>query len=98
MASKLKESTHYNVQRKSAKMIAGRGHNENNNGVCMFKVRQGFLTLCSVLLMAQSSAADSLKDIYELALQGDPTLRAARANFQVGREAPVHSSLLISNR
>lgn len=86
MASELKESTHYNAQRKSAKMIAGRGHNENNNGVCMFKVRQGFLTLCSVLLMAQSSAADSLKDIYELALQGDPTLRAARANFQVGRE------------
>jgi len=86
MASKLKESTHYNAQRKSAKMIAGRGHNENNNGVCMFNVRQGFLTLCSVLLMAQSSAADSLKDIYELALQGDPTLRAARANFQVGRE------------
>ena len=87
MASELKESTHYNAQRKSAKMIAGRGHNENNNGVCMFKVRQGFLTLCSVLLMAQSSAADSLKDIYELALQGDPTLRAARANFQVGRES-----------
>ena len=86
MASKLKESTHYNAQRKSAKMVAGRGHNENNNGVCMFNVRQGFLTLCSVLLMAQSSAADSLKDIYELALQGDPTLRAARANFQVGRE------------
>ena len=38
MASKLKESTHYNAQRKSAKMVAGRGHNENNNGVCMFKV------------------------------------------------------------
>jgi outer membrane protein len=87
MASELKESTHYNAQRKSAKMSAGRGHNENNNGVCMFKVRQGFLTLCSVLLMAQSTAADSLKDIYELALQGDPTLRAARANFQVGRES-----------
>ena len=86
MASELKEITHYNAQRKSAKMIAGRGHNENNNGVCMFKVRQGFLTLCSVFLMAQNSAADSLKDIYELALQGDPTLRAARANFQVGRE------------
>jgi len=52
----------------------------------MLKVRQGFLTLCSVLLISQGSAADSLKDIYELALQSDPTLRAARANFQVGRE------------
>jgi len=52
----------------------------------MLKVRQRFLTLCTVLLISQGSAADSLKDIYELALQSDPTLRAARANFQVGRE------------
>ena len=52
----------------------------------MLKVKQGFLTLCSVLLISQGSSADSLKDIYELALQSDPTLRAARANFQVGQE------------
>jgi len=52
----------------------------------MLKVKQGFLTLCTVLLVSQGSSADSLKDIYELALQSDPTLRAARANFQVGRE------------
>ena len=30
----------------------------------MLKVRQGFLTLCTVLLISQGSAADSLKDIY----------------------------------
>ena len=52
----------------------------------MLKVKQGFLTLCSVVFISQGSAADSLTDIYELALQSDPTLRAARANFQVGRE------------
>lgn len=52
----------------------------------MLKVKQGFLTLCSVAFISQGSAADSLTDIYELALQSDPTLRAARANFQVGRE------------
>ena len=52
----------------------------------MLKVRQGFLTLCSVVFISQGSAADSLTDIYELALQSDPTLRAARANFQVGKE------------
>ena len=51
----------------------------------MLKVKQGFLTLCSVVFISQGSAADSLTDIYELALQSDPTLRAARANFQVGR-------------
>ena len=86
IASKLKETANHNTQGKSDKIFAHRGHNENNNGVFMLKLRQGFLTLCSVLFISQGSAADSLTDIYELALQSDPTLRAARANFQVGRE------------
>ena len=86
IASKINQTVMHNTQGKSDKIFAHRGHNENNNGVCMLKLRQGFLTLCSVLFISQGSAADSLTDIYELALQSDPTLRAARANFQVGKE------------
>ena len=37
-------------------------------------------------MSAQLSWAETLTDIYENALQNDPVLRAARANFQVGKE------------
>ncbi len=40
----------------------------------------------TLFLAAQTAWADSLNDIYQAALQNDPVLRAARANFNAERE------------
>lgn len=44
------------------------------------------LSLLFSFLFAGSAAADNLADIYELALQNDPTFRAAQASFRAGLE------------
>jgi len=49
-------------------------------------VKQGLFAISTTLLVAQISWADSLKDIYETALQNDPVLSAARASFNADRE------------
>ncbi|MGB1808133.1 MAG: TolC family protein, partial [Porticoccaceae bacterium] len=49
-------------------------------------VKQGLCAVSTTLLLAQISWADSLKDIYESALQNDPVLSAARASFNADRE------------
>jgi len=48
--------------------------------------RQGSFVLFTTLLIAQTSAADSLSDIYQSAVQNDPVMRAARANLNADRE------------
>jgi outer membrane protein len=48
--------------------------------------RQGSFGLFTTLLIAQTSAADSLSDIYQSAVQNDPVMRAARANLNADRE------------
>ena len=50
-------------------------------------VKQGLFAVGTTLLAAQISWADSLKDIYQSALQNDPVLRAAKASFNAEREA-----------
>ncbi len=46
------------------------------------------LPLLAVLLFSASATmADTLTDIYELALKNDPTLRAAQANYRAGLES-----------
>lgn len=47
------------------------------------------LPLLATLLLVSASAtmADTLTDIYELALKNDPTLRAAQANYRAGLES-----------
>ncbi|MFQ3323091.1 MAG: outer membrane protein [Pseudomonadales bacterium] len=46
------------------------------------------LTLLAMLLFsANATMADTLTDIYELALKNDPTLRAAQANYRAGLES-----------
>ena len=52
----------------------------------MVRVQQSLVIVFAVLMSAQLSWAETLTDIYENALQNDPVLRAARANFQVGKE------------
>jgi outer membrane protein len=49
-------------------------------------VKQGLCAVSTTLLLAQISWADSLKEIYEAALQNDPVLSAARASFNADRE------------
>ena len=41
----------------------------------------------TLFLAAQTAWADSLNDIYQAALQNDPVLRAARADFNAERES-----------
>ncbi len=50
-------------------------------------VRQGLFAISTTLLVAQISWADSLKDIYQSALQNDPVLQAAKASFNAERES-----------
>jgi Outer membrane protein len=57
-----------------------------NTGEVMVRVKQSLVIVFAVLMSAQLSWAETLTDIYENALQNDPVLRAARANFQVGKE------------
>ena len=52
----------------------------------MHQIKTVLFAAFTSLLFAQSSAADSLQDIYESALQNDPVLRAARATFNADRE------------
>lgn len=49
-------------------------------------IKLGLLAFSATLLVAPLSSADSLKDIYDSALQNDPVLRAARASFNADRE------------
>lgn len=48
--------------------------------------RKSLLVACLALTVTQVSWGDSLKDIYESALQNDPVLRAARATYLAGKE------------
>jgi outer membrane protein len=57
------------------------------DGEFMRLVKQGLFAVGTTLLAAQISWADSLKDIYQSALQNDPVLRAAKASFNAEREA-----------
>jgi outer membrane protein len=43
--------------------------------------------LAALLFSASATMADTLTDIYELALKNDPTLRAAQANYRAGLES-----------
>ena len=52
----------------------------------MHVLKQGLLAICTTLIAAQISTADTLNDIYESALLNDPVLRAARASFNADRE------------
>lgn len=52
----------------------------------MHIIKQGILALCTTLVAAQISSADTLNDIYESALRSDPVLSAARATFNAERE------------
>lgn len=52
----------------------------------MHQIKTVIFAAFTSLLFAQGSAADSLQDIYESALQNDPVLRAARATFNADRE------------
>lgn len=49
-------------------------------------IKQGIFAICTTLVVAQISTADTLSDIYESALRNDPVLRAARASFNAERE------------
>ena len=49
-------------------------------------LKQGLYVVSTSLFLTQVSWADSLKDIYETALQNDPVLSAARASFNADRE------------
>ena len=55
-------------------------------GVIMHVLKQGLFAICTTLIAAQISTADTLNDIYESALLNDPVLRAARASFNAERE------------
>ena len=55
-----------------------------NTGEVMVRVKKSLVIVFAAFLTAQLSWAETLTDIYENALQNDPVLRAARANFQVG--------------
>ena len=57
-----------------------------NTGEVMVRVKISLVIVFAAFLTAQLSWAETLTDIYENALQNDPVLRAARANFQVGKE------------
>jgi len=57
-----------------------------NTGEVMVRVKKSLVIVFAAFLTAQLSWAETLTDIYENALQNDPVLRAARANFQVGKE------------
>ncbi|MEJ6772751.1 MAG: TolC family outer membrane protein [Porticoccaceae bacterium] len=52
----------------------------------MHVLKQGLFAICTTLIAAQISTADTLNDIYESALLNDPVLRAARASFNAERE------------
>lgn len=52
----------------------------------MYKVKQGLFTVGLLLLLSPLTVAETLSDIYQSALQNDPVLRAARANFNAGKE------------
>lgn len=52
----------------------------------MHVLKQGLFAICTTLIAAQISTADTLNDIYESALLNDPVLRAARASFNADRE------------
>ena len=52
----------------------------------MYKVKQGFFTVGLILALSPLTLAETLSDIYKNALQNDPVLRAARANFNAGKE------------
>ena len=52
----------------------------------MYKVKQGFFTVGFILALSPLTLAETLSDIYQNALQNDPVLRAARANFNAGKE------------
>ena len=52
----------------------------------MHIIKQGIFAICTTLVAAQISTADTLNDIYESALRNDPVLRAARASFNAERE------------
>ena len=52
----------------------------------MYKVKQGLFTVGLLLLLSPLAVAETLSDIYQSALQNDPVLRAARANFNAGKE------------
>ena len=49
------------------------------------------LLLMASLMVPQTSLADTLTGIYESAVQNDPVLRAARANFNADRENKKYS-------
>lgn len=62
----------------------------------MFKPRPLFLA-CS-LLMATLAQADTLQDVYELAVKNDPVLKAAEAQYRASREAmPLSRAALLPN-
>lgn len=52
----------------------------------MHIIKQGLFAICTTLVAAQISSADTLNDIYESALRNDPVLSAARASFNAERE------------
>jgi outer membrane protein len=52
----------------------------------MYKVKQGFFTVGFIFALSPLTLAETLSDIYQNALQNDPVLRAARANFNAGKE------------
>jgi len=52
----------------------------------MNPVRRAVCALGAGLLLAATARADTLLDIYELALENDPVLRAAQASFRAGQE------------
>lgn len=52
----------------------------------MHVLKQGLFAICTTLIAAQISTADTLNDIYESALLNDPVLRAARASFNAEQE------------
>lgn len=49
-------------------------------------VRQRLLVVCVIILTGQLSWGATLSDVYESAVKNDPVMRAARANFNAGKE------------
>ena len=52
----------------------------------MYFNKKYFTVLIYGLMLTSASLAESLTDIYQSALQNDPVLRRARANFKAGLE------------
>ena len=60
----------------------------------MYLSKKYFTVLIYGLMLTSASWAESLTDIYQSALQNDPVLSAARANFKAGLETKKSPELL----